>query len=226
MCGRYQLGRAVPSVYARYAHLGVAGADDFPFQPGLNIAPATFNPVVFRMGTQTIIQPMRWGFVPGWTKSLDALKSKPFNARSEGVMTSSFFCDAFRKTRCLVPSTGFYEWKGEKRPKQPFLFQLREADIFSFAGLWASWRDPATGMDIRTYTILTTEPNALTAEVHNRMPVILRQEDEARWLDPATPCDELPALMRPYPAEAMTMRAVAPDLSAPLPETGDLFSGF
>lgn len=224
MCGRYQLGKAQPSLYARYAHLGLTGVGDIPLLPGLNIAPTAFSPVVFRIGAQAFLEPMRWGLIPRWTKSLDALKSKPFNARCEGVVSSRFFCDAFKNSRCLVPSTGFYEWKGAKAPKQPYLIQATDQEVFSFAGLWSSWTDP-NGVELRTFTILTTEPNALCAQVHNRMPVILPREDEEKWIDPAVPCEELEALMQPYPAEQMTMTPVTRDLQEPLATQGELFMG-
>jgi putative SOS response-associated peptidase YedK len=121
-----------------------------------------------------------------------------------GIASKPSFRSAFKKRRCVVPASGFYEWKGAKAPKQPFCIGLAGGQPFAFAGLWEQCL--LDGEVIDSCTIITTEPNPLLAEVHNRMPVILAPGDYAGWLDPQATPDALQALLRPYPAD--DMRAV------------------
>jgi putative SOS response-associated peptidase YedK len=152
---------------------------------------------------------MRWGLVPGYTKQLSDVKGiSTINARAETVAKSPVWRGPLRKRRCLVPADGFYEWKrldgknspGEKA-KQPYAFRMADDRPFAFAGLWDAWRAP-DGSWLESFSIVTTEANALMAPVHIRMPVILDPGDYDRWInaerDPA-PLD----LLRPYAAEAM-----------------------
>jgi putative SOS response-associated peptidase YedK len=152
---------------------------------------------------------VKWGLVVPWAK--DA-KSALINARAEGIADKPMFRRAFRSQRCLIPASGFYEWQapadGGKR-KTPYLFTITDrdadADLFAFAGLWEMWKDRTSGEELRTCAIITTTPNALVAPVHDRMPVILRREDEDEWLDPGEQdTGRLTALLQPYPTERMT----------------------
>jgi len=146
---------------------------------------------------------MRWGLIPAWAKDAK-IGYSTINARAEEAANKPAFRDALRKRRCLIPADAFYEWtKHDPKKKQPHAFALKSGAPFAFAGLWERWR-PKEGEPLETFTILTTDANELLEPVHNRMPVILKPADYARWLEEATP-DRLPIdLLRPYPPEEMT----------------------
>jgi putative SOS response-associated peptidase YedK len=169
-----------------------------------NIAPTQVAPVI-RAATPggREVALLRWGLVPSWAKDL-AVGNKMINARREGVESKPAFRAAIRQRRCIVPASGFYEWKGEPGRKQPFAITLPARALFGFAGLWETWK-PAAGEPIETFTIVTTEANDAIAEVHNRMPVILPKEAEETWL--AGTSEEACALLKPS-AEEVKRRAV------------------
>jgi putative SOS response-associated peptidase YedK len=154
-----------------------------------------------------VLAERKWGLVPR-----DALgKERGFiNARAESAAAKPAFAEAFATRRCLVPATGFYEWRQlDSRRRQPWLFRLASGAPFAFAGLWEP-APPAVPGGVPTFTILTTQPNELTRPVHDRMPVILDPASYARWLDPALHAPhELRALLRPLPAAGMTAYAVS-----------------
>jgi putative SOS response-associated peptidase YedK len=105
------------------------------------------------------------------------------NARSETASMKPAFRDALKCRRCLIPADAFYEWKRIGKPKQPYCFEVNEGELFAFAGIWDLWKD-ASGNAVETCSILTTTPNAVTAIVHDRMPVILDLDSYDLWLDP------------------------------------------
>ena len=145
---------------------------------------------------------LKWGLVPSWADD-PAMGNRLINARAETAASKPAFRSAFGKRRCLVLADGFYEWRKMDRKKQPYLFRLRDGASFAFAGLWEHWEHDGRAID--SCTILTTDANELVKPVHDRMPVMLAPRDFARWLDPKTAKGpELQALLRPYPAEAMT----------------------
>lgn len=170
-----------------------------------NIAPTQEAPVV-RVGSGGAreLALLRWGLVPPWAKEL-AAGTKMINARAEGVEAKPAFRAAVRERRCLVPATGFYEWKGPPGRKQPYAITI-ERPLFAFAGLWESWA-PRGGDPVETFTIVTTDANAAIASVHDRMPVILPKEAEETWL--AGDAKAALALLAPYAAETR-LRAVGP----------------
>ena len=179
--------------------------DDTYLAPSYNVAPQSFQQVV-RLSRETgarELTVMRWGLVPYWSKDGKAAFST-INAKSETVATSSAFREAWKFRRCLVPADWFYEWqKTDEKTKQPFAIAMKDDSMFAFAGLWESWKDKATGEKLRTYTILTTDPNELMEPIHSRMPVILAPEDYERWMAPTDP-GHLPIdLLKPFPAEEM-----------------------
>lgn len=179
--------------------------DESPYAPSFNVAPQTFQPVV-RLARDTgerELTVMRWGLIPYWSKD-----GKPsfstINAKAETVTTSPAFRDAMKRRRCLVPAEWFYEWKktGETT-KLPYAIGLKDGSPFAFAGLWDRWKDKATGQELQTYTIITTDPNELTEPIHNRMPVILKRQDYDRWLELGEPSHLPTDLLRPYSANEM-----------------------
>lgn len=152
---------------------------------------------------------MRWGFI---LKDPETGRLKPvFNATAEKVDTSRFFRSSFIKRRCLVPASGFVEWPKYGKERQPLLYQLKDEELFAFAGMWTTWR-PSDSEVWETCTIITTTPNKLVAQIHNRMPVILPKEHEATWLDEnTTEPEELAKFLVPFPADRMYVE------TAPLP---------
>ena len=136
------------------------------------------------------------------------------NARAETAPEKPSFRRAFRDQRCLIPADGFYEWQRTNGAKQPYYIRMKEGRPFAFAGLWESWKDE-DGPEIRSCTILTTKPNALAAEIHDRMPVILPAGAYDVWLDPEAGRDELYGLLAPYPEDEMEAYPVSRFVNSP-----------
>jgi putative SOS response-associated peptidase YedK len=145
---------------------------------------------------------MKWGLIPHWAKDAPGAAST-INARSETAATKPAFRDPLKFRRCLIPADGFYEWARKATSKQPFCFEVDDGELFAFAGLWDGWKN-AEGQWIKTCSILTTTPNAVTSTVHDRMPVILRPDDYDVWLDPSmTNVQIISELLKPYDARLM-----------------------
>jgi putative SOS response-associated peptidase YedK len=170
-----------------------------------NIAPTQEAPVVrVGAGGARELAMLRWGLVPSWAKEL-AVGTKMINARAEGVEAKPAFRAAVRERRCLVPATGFYEWKGLPGRKQPYAITI-DRPLFAFAGLWETWTS-REGRPVETFTIITTEANPAIASVHDRMPVILPKDAEEAWL--SGDAKDALAVLAPYAAET-NLRAVGP----------------
>src|SRR5664279_313889 len=156
-----------------------AGID---FAPRYNIAPTQYVPVITNEQPKTLSL-YRWGLIPSWAKE-EAIGNKMINARADGIAEKPSFRSAFKRRRCLVPASGFYEWrKGDGKTKTPMYIHLKDQDLFAMAGLWEVWHN-SNGDEIRTFTIITTDANDFMMPVHNRMPVILHKRDYEQWLDP------------------------------------------
>ena len=182
-------------------------ADD----PGgrFNIAPTDEAIVVVQRDDRRAITSYRWGLIPHW--SADAkIASRTFNARAESIASMPAFRDSFRRKRCLVPVDGFYEWRRQEGVRQPYRIFRPDGQPLVLAGLWDGWKNPDTGEVRRTFTIVTTTPNSVVAELHNRMPVIVPDDAWARWLDPrpAEP-GELRALLEPTEDVALEIAAAS-----------------
>jgi putative SOS response-associated peptidase YedK len=201
MCGRFTL-TADPRAVAEYFTL-----PDFPAVfPRYNIAPGQNVPVVVQTDAVRQLRPMKWGLVPSWAKDA-AIGYRSINARSETAADKPTFRAAFKRRHCLVPATGFYEWRGAGKHKLPVHFKP-VSGFFAFAGLWETWQDGA--LSLETCTILTTTANELVRPFHDRMPVILDPGDFAAWLIPSGEKERDLQLFRPYPTEAMTAAAANP----------------
>jgi putative SOS response-associated peptidase YedK len=162
-----------------------------------NIAPTQESPVVrIAANGEREMAMLRWGLVPFWAQEL-SFGTKAINARSETAEEKPAFRNAFRKRRCVVPATGYFEWKGEPGKKQAYAITAPDQPVFGMAGLWETWKSP-TGDTVETYAILTTDANAEMAAVHDRMPVILLAADVQSWLTGKP--DEVRSLMKPYAA--------------------------
>ena len=177
----------------------IFGAEPLVDEPGgrYNVAPTDEALVIVQRDERRALTSYRWGLIPHWAENA-RIASRTFNARAETVATAPVFRDSFRRKRCLVPVDGFYEWKREGSVRQPYRVFRADGRPLVLAGLWAGWRDPATDDVRRTFTIVTTAPNATLAELHDRMPVIVPDDAWDRWLDPrpAEP-GELRALLEP-----------------------------
>jgi putative SOS response-associated peptidase YedK len=153
-------------------------------QARYNVCPTTnIDTIVGQNGSRSLA-PMRWGLVPSWwSKSLKDLKLATFNARAETVAAKPFFRGAFKRNRCLIPVSGYYEWENTPAGKQPWYFTARDGSpALTIAGLWDEWQDRSSGETIKSCTMIITEPNNFVAEVHDRMPVLLSQDQFEPWL--------------------------------------------
>jgi len=194
MCGRYRLSRHKELLAERF---GVEPDDDWV--PRYNIAPAQNVPVVRqhaekpkRLGSR-----MRWGLIPYWAKDA-SIGYKMINARAETVVSKLAFRESLKRRRCLIPADAFYEWRKGGKGKTPFCFTMVDGGIFAFAGIWDSWRNPE-GQTLETCSIITTNPNSLCADVHDRMPVILADDAYDLWLDPGfQKTDTICGLLKPF----------------------------
>lgn len=219
MCGRYTLFHPIGKLF------------DLPDPPVLppryNIAPTQDVPVVVVSpdGGGRQLKMMHWGFIPPWATDRD-FGARMINARAETVAEKPTFRAAFRRQRCLIPADGFYEWqKLEGGAKQPFHIRLASEEVFAFAGLWGPWQDPAGGL-VESCTILTTTPNVLVQDIHDRMPVILPPEHYDYRLDPTSKdLDKLVAVLRPHPAAEMVCRPVSLAVNDPKHDAPDSIVG-
>ena len=210
MCGRYRLSRRKQLVEEYFDT--VSGEEEWT--PRYNIAPTQPVPVVRQHPKEPIrqISIMRWGLIPHWSKDASSAAST-INARSETAATKPAFRDPLKFRRCLIPADGFYEWKRNGTSKQPFCFEVNDGELFAFAGLWDGWKN-AEGQWIKTCSILTTVPNAVTATVHDRMPVILDRESYDLWLDPGMQnVTAISELLKPYDARMMRAYPVSPRIN-------------
>jgi putative SOS response-associated peptidase YedK len=153
-----------------------------------------------------------WWLIPAWAKDRK-IASSLINARAETVSVKPAFRSAYKKRRCLIPADGFYEWKRVGDGKIPHRIAVGDG-MFYFAGLWEMWNDPEAG-PLRTCTIITCEPNALMAEIHNRMPVILPPESRSAWLGRETPPEQLAGLLVAHAPETMKAYAVSTRVNTP-----------
>ncbi|BAT59715.1 putative SOS response-associated peptidase YedK [Variibacter gotjawalensis] len=148
---------------------------------------------------------IRWGYVPNFNKDAKP-KTKLVNIRAETVATSRMFAESYAKRRCIIPVDNFFEWREEGGAKQPYAIGMKDGAPFALAGLWDNWKHPETGEWQRTFAVLTVDANELMAQIHHRMPVILRNEDCERWISEEADPREL---LKPYPSEPMRMWRVS-----------------
>jgi len=183
------------------------------FRSRFNIAPGSSNTViVVRERAEAVM--MQWGLVPNWARDIKS-SHRPINARAENLAEKPMFCDLLRTKRCLVPASGFFEWKQEWGRRIPFYIHKKNEPVFAFAGLYDIWHNPA-GIILATYTIITTTPNELVAPLHSRMPAILRREDEILWLSrEVLPEHEVREILKPCPADEMEAYPVSDRVNDP-----------
>ena len=212
MCGRYlrrsDKQRIAEAFHTRNDISGLAlPADDY------NIAPSTFQPVIRESkddGDRELVL-MRWGLIPFYTKQLSDVKGmSTINGRAESILKSPTWREPFKKRRCLIPASGFYEWhKIDAKTRKPYVFSLSDYSLFAFAGLWDAWKDP-DGIWLQSFSIVTTEANELMSAVHTRMPVILHSRNYDRWLSREATEQPPLDLLRPFDSDQMEMSPANP----------------
>ena len=209
MCGRYTQTKSGEAI-ARTFNLATPPDP----QPRYNISPTQPISAIAQTNEDREYRIFQWGLVPSWSKD-PSIGSRMINARSETVAEKPSFRAAFKRRRCLVLADGFYEWQRTGGKKQPYYIQVKDQEMFGFAGLWETW-ESGDGSHLESCTILTTEPNGLMETIHNRMPVILHPEDFDLWLDPSLQDGQhLQHLLRPYEDEAMAAYAVSTVVNNP-----------
>lgn len=198
MCGRYALDAPRSQLSRRFAL-----AECVDLVPRYNVAPGSEVAVIRQApGGQRVLDLLRWGLLPHWAKD-PAIAARLINARGESLAAKPAFRDAFRRRRCLIPASGFYEWQAIARPparapagKQPYYISLRSGQVMAFAGLWEAW-SAANGDVVRSCCIVTTAASATLRAIHDRMPLILAAGDWQTWLD--APVEDAGKLIQPCP---------------------------
>jgi putative SOS response-associated peptidase YedK len=212
MCGRYSEAKLEAQLRKRFRIAKELGG----VLPRYNMAPGQDGLVVLSTasGAERTLARFRWGLVPSWADD-PAVGNKMINARAETLAKKPAFEEAFRKRRCLVPADGFYEWRKTREGRFPVRYVVKGEELFAFAGLWDVFA-PKGGAPLYTYTIVTTGPNELVQGVHDRMPALLREEDEDLWLDPSMDDPaRLARVLAPFPANRMRAYDVSPRLNSP-----------
>jgi putative SOS response-associated peptidase YedK len=218
VCGRFTLTADPDELRRVFSGLNLPQAitDTQNITPRYNIAPTQPVMVIANDGRDRFDHYL-WGLIPSWAKDPE-IGNRMINARAETLAEKPAFRSAFRRRRCLIPASGFYEWKQEagRKGKTPMYIKLKSGESFAFAGLWESWNSP-DGSNILSCTIITTTPNELMQSIHNRMPVILPPEAYGLWLTPRDlPAAQLQPLLKPYPAEEMTAYPVSTLVNSPV----------
>jgi putative SOS response-associated peptidase YedK len=220
MCGRFTL-ITTPEMLARQFGLDAdeGALSSLSLHPRFNIAPSQ-PALVLRAragapGRPGVLEPvlMQWGLVPSWSQDAKG-GARMINARADSVAGRPAYRSAIKRRRCLVPASGFYEWQKQGKGKQPHYIRVRGGGLFAFAGLWELWTGGGESA-LETFTVITTDANALVAPLHERMPAILKPESYKLWTDPTVQSAErLTPLLAPYDAEAMESWPVGPHVNA------------
>ena len=194
------------------------------FRPNYNMAPTQVSPVVLVRDDARRIELFRWGLIPTWAKSIKAAsKYSLINARGEEIGEKRSYKHAFHRRRCIVPLSGFYEWKREGTRKRPFAIHLKDQPIMSVAGVWEHWQPGDQPASVHSFSIVTTRANDFMANIHDRMPVILEERDVELWLDPEVQDPErLLPLLRPCPRAWLAAHEVSTSVNSPSHNSPDL----
>lgn len=209
MCGRYNAPDRRDLEADELVAIAAAGLDEYAIAGFINCAPTMTPAVLLNDQGQRVIEPLRWGLVPSWAKD-EAIGNRMINARAETVAEKPAYRAAFKSRRCAVPMRGYYEWRKEGKVKQPYYFTSAEGGLLWIAGLWEQRGD------LRTFCVITTDANALTAQVHDRMPVLLDRDDVPAWLgEQDTTPEQLQALLKPCDPDTLAAWPVSRDVNKP-----------
>ena len=202
MCGRFTQAYTWRELVALYRLTQPA----INLQPRYNIAPTTTIDAIVPYGTDRLeLMRMRWGLIPSWWKKTAKEVPSTFNARAETVAEKPMFRAAFKRSRCVIPASGYYEWKSTPSGKQPYYISANDNSALSFAGLWDEWQDIETSEPVRSCTIIVTAANAFTRSIHDRMPVLLNGEQLTQWFAGTLGIE----LLRPAPDDMLQMWPVS-----------------
>ena len=194
MCGRFTNRLTWREIVALY-RLAVPITPERNLPARYNICPTDPVDVVIERGGKRDLVPMRWGLIPSWWKKSAKEIPATFNARAETLADKPMFRDAFKRNRCLIPASGYYEWLATPTGKQPYYYTARDGSALTFAGLWDIWKNKGTGTALQSCTMVVTTANALAGKVHDRMPVLLQPQDFDGWLAGTTGTE----LLKPAP---------------------------
>jgi putative SOS response-associated peptidase YedK len=213
MCGRFTLFADFQDIMERF-DIQAAIEEDL-YQPSYNVAPSHSVLSVINDGSRNRLGYLRWGPIPSWAKDMK-IGYKMINARAETISEKASFQNAYMKRRCLVIADSFYEWKlHDDQTKTPIRIKLKSSQLFAMAGLWEKWKAP-DGNSVFSCTVITTAPNELVRDIHDRMPVILKPEDEKIWLDPSIQNPKsLNQLLKPLPEDLMEAYEVSSLVNSP-----------
>ena len=180
MCGRYEIHNS-PQMLMLYFLL----AQEPSGYSNADVRPTNSAPIIRALDGQRMIRPARWGLIPPWAKD-ETIAQHTFNARAETLAEKPSFRAAFKRRRCIVPMTAFFEWRTivGQRKKEKLRFASPEGKPLAVAGLWERWQRLGADETIETYTVITTAANGLMAPIHDRMPALLAASDWEAWLDP------------------------------------------
>jgi putative SOS response-associated peptidase YedK len=213
MCGRFTLTATVDQLIDRFDIEFFLQEEEY--NPSYNVAPSQSVLAVINDGARNKMGFLRWGLIPPWAKDL-SIGYKMINARAETLTDKPSFRNAYKKRRCLIVADSFYEWKRlDSKTKIPMRIKLKSNELFSMAGLWENWKSPE-GKSIYSCSVITTSPNELVQDIHDRMPVILNPEDEKYWLDPSiTDTTKLNPLLKPLDHTLMEAYEVSALVNSP-----------
>lgn len=209
MCYRFVLESKLAEIAEEFGISEYEGEID----PNYNVSPTQNIPVVFNDGTRRIVM-VRWGLIPPWADDI-SVGNRMLNARGETISDKPSFRLPFKKRRCLIPATGYYEWKQDGSKKTPYFIRLKTKQLFGMAGLWERWTDPE-GEEILSCTIITIESNDWLKPVNDRMPVIIPRDHASQWLDfSGHGEDSLQTMLKPYDADLMEKYEISTAVNSP-----------
>jgi putative SOS response-associated peptidase YedK len=214
MCGRAYSTYTADELYFVYLNRKLQRGES-PFEkPNYNFSPTQTAPIIRLTNGSRAVDTMTWGLIPEWSPEFK-MKFSTINARSEGVFESRLYKKPILTRRCIIPVSGFFEWKKEGSAKRPFKIFLKDQPIMSLAGIWTSWR-AGTPDEQRSFSIMTTAANSFMEKIHDRMPVILDAKQFDEWLDPEVQEQEaIAAMLKPCPAELMECAEISTLVNKP-----------
>jgi putative SOS response-associated peptidase YedK len=220
MCGRFTLTANVAEIMERFDIEAFLQEDTY--LPNYNVAPSQSVIAIINNGTINKMGYLKWGLIPPWAKE-PSIGYKMINARGETLTEKASYRNAYKKKRCLIIADSFYEWKRiDQKTKTPMRIKLKSDSLFAMAGLWEQWKTPE-GKSIFSCSVITTTANELVKDIHDRMPAILRPEDEKIWLNTKiTDTDYLNTLLKPFDNSLMEAYKVSSLVNSPKNNTIDL----
>jgi putative SOS response-associated peptidase YedK len=212
MCGRFSLYQISEFLTRFNVEL------DEPLEPRYNIAPGQMSPIITNDEPSKVTF-ASWGLIPFWSKD-PKIAFKTINAKAETLEEKPAYRTAFKRHRCLIPADGFYEWKSTDQGKTPYRITLIDNSLFSFAGIFDIWKNHE-GKEITSFSIITLPPNDLLVKIHDRMPAILRRENEKIWLQEES-AEKLKEMLNPYPSSEMRAYEISKLVNSPSADTPDV----